>query len=191
MKKSTIFAIASLLIGLFLFEGSAYTGNPLKKKQHEPSGVNATTWPAIQDSFCGVTFGCSYERVISKVKRKYKTGVLGFGVKHGVNVSMFDFGGSVWETTTFYTKPKIGFYRIIMSLQCRSEGDAETTFVYFRGLIQEKYGDNVMITEDGNVFYKDLNDRSILLSRKGLSVTLAYSDDILSGIEHTRVINEI
>lgn len=191
MKKPTIFVIVILLIGLCLFGGDANAGNPFKKKQHEPSGVNATTRPAVQDTFCGATFGSSYSTTLSKIKKKYKSGIMPFGVKYGVSLDMFDFGGFVWSNTVFYTKPKIGFYRIIMSHDCSTTKDAETLFIYFRDLIKEKYGEHVMVTEEDSVFYKDLNGRSVLLSKKGFSLGLTYSDDILSDIEHARVLNEM
>lgn len=188
--KRLLFAIIASLVVYTLPSRPVFQDTT--QKHCERSIVSTIDWPAVQDSFAGVSFGTKYVSACNILERKYpRLNLKELGDELGVHVTGFKFAGFTFDEATFYTEKEVGFYRIIMISKFRTEYDQNLIFKHYLSLLKEKYGEKVMVEED-TAYYLDLDNRSVYLSReKTLELTLIYSDDTLRESVHKKNLNEI
>lgn len=188
-----MYRIIVAVFAVFLFCGmqSRPVFQDTTQKHNERSDATVS-WPAIQDSFAGVSFGTKYVSACTILERKYpRLNLKELGDELGVHVTGFKFAGFTFDEATFYTEKEVGFYRIIMISKFRTEYDQNLIFNHYLSLLKEKYGEKIMVEED-TAYYLDLHNRSVYLSReKTLELTLIYSDDTLRESIHKKNLNEI
>ncbi len=155
------------------------------------SGIDAVGLPAVQDNFAGVSFGMKYPLVRGKLERKYHGLLMEFGKNVGISVRFFEFAGYSFNKAIFYTNGKYGFHKIIMTSDFSSNTDRDLMYGHYLNLLKEKYGSR-LLSEDDSAYYRDLNGRSVLLSRKKpYELMLVYCDDTLNDMLHKKHLNEI